>query len=119
MSTEKKRTEESELSAAYEAVVKQMLTIYPRAQTIRIVADGPDGKAGFPLPMTPSFDDLESAVIASLGRIRPGEWMPKKTLAADVERDTNNGAFCRLLADLAKRAVIESNTNRGYRMPQP
>ncbi len=110
---------ELDLQSAYQVIAAHVLGIYPHANAIRMVVSGPDGKAVFPVPMAPAFDDLEASIISTLNMIKIGEWMQKKTLAANVDKDPNNGAFSRLLADMAKRGVIESNRNLGYRLPQP
>ncbi len=113
----RKRTDdEPDLTACYDAIVKRVLSVYPQAQSIRIVATGPDGKAGFPVPMGPACDDVESLVLAALGRLRPGDWMRGKVLAAELDTDRTNGNFNRVVSDLVKRGVIESNRLHGYRM---
>lgn len=109
---------EGDLQAAYQVVVAHALSVYPHANSVRVVIDGPDGKAVLPVPMAPAFDDLKANVIATLKMLKPGEWMLKKTIAANVDRDPNNGALGRLLAQMAKDSEIESNRNLGYRLPQ-
>lgn len=118
MASDRGSKDETDLATALDAIAGRMLSFYPQAQTIRIVATGPDGEAVIPVPLGPRGESIASDVIEFLGRLKPGEWANAKTIAAALDKDPNNGSLKRCLADLAARQMIESNRNLGYRLPQ-
>lgn len=90
-----------------------------RASIEIVVPDGDDGTVkdtiAVPLPTTP--DDLDARIMATLNKLRPGEWMRGKTLAAELDTSPDAGHFRRALAALVG-TKLESNTNLGYRIIQ-
>lgn len=93
----------------------------PNATGCKIVVEFPDGIGGtmkdvYGVPLVPSADDLRTAILAALGKLRPGEWMRGKTLGAEVDADHDSGHFKRVVAQLRQEELIESNRNLGYRL---
>lgn len=114
----RKPDEGADLAAAYDLIVGKVLSVFPQATSIRIVAQGPDGDASIPVPMGPASDDLETVIVEVLGRLKSGEWMPGKSLAPAVGVDRENGHFQRTTSKLVKSGRVESNRNLGYRLAQ-
>lgn len=99
-------------------ILSRVFSVYPNAHSVAIVAKGPDGDAVIPVPVGFTPDDFESRIVEALNKLRPGEWMKGAALAAMLEVDRNNGNFNRILRELRKKNVIESNQNLGYRLTQ-
>lgn len=99
-------------------ILNRVFAVYPNAQTVSIVAKGPDGEAVIPIPMARDTEDLAAIVVEVLGKLKPGEWMRAKSIAAETDRDPQSGHFLRTLSRLAKDGIVESNRNFGYRLPQ-
>lgn len=60
-------------------------------------------------------DDLEGQALEALGKLKPGEWMKGRTLAAELGiDDPQNGNFRRLMAKLSTAGRVESSRS-GYR----
>jgi biotin operon repressor len=112
-------------AAVYREVARLVAFLCPQATNVRILFDAPDGCGGtvpgrlaVPTAADPA-DDLGAAVLAELGKLRAGEWLGGKALAAALDCDREAGNFRRTLARLSKPGgPVESNQRNGYRLRQ-
>jgi hypothetical protein len=111
------RPEDVDLATALQVVARHVLAIHPYSQGIRVVSHHPDGDAVIPVPFESCGDSIEDQVSEMLGKFKPGVWVGAKAIAAELDKDANNGAFKRTLARMAKEHKVESNRNLGYRLP--
>lgn len=110
----------------YKQVAALVAFLHPRAANVRIEYEVPDSDGGvttgrLTVPadadVADLLDDLEGAVLTELGKLKPGEWMGGKAVAAAVGCDPEAGNFKRTMAKLAKpTGSVESNRNKGYRL---
>ncbi len=107
------------------AVAEYALRMRPNATACSIVIESEDGDGRtirdvIAVPLTGrGADDLQSAIVAALQKLRPGEWIRGKSLASEVDSDHTSGHFYRTIAQLRESGRLESNKNLGYRLKQP
>jgi hypothetical protein len=110
--------------AVLRAVADLIRDHYPQAVNVRIVYDVPDGagppvRGVIPVPVCqPAGDDLEADILAVLGRLAPGQWLKRRSLACEIDEylDPTSGHFNRVLAKLRDAGRIESDSRQGYRL---
>lgn len=108
---------ETDPVSTYAAVARLVRQLSPTANRIRIVYDTPGtGRSIIAVPVDTADDSLEGRIVSMLNRLRPGEWISGKALAASVDCEPDNGHYRRTAARLVSEGVIESNRNLGYRM---
>jgi len=61
-------------------------------------------------------EDMTTAILAVLGRLRTGEWMKGQSIANELNEDRNAGNFRRALTRLVSEEKIESDNPKGYRL---
>lgn len=61
-------------------------------------------------------EDLASAILMVLGRLKTGEWMKGQSIANEMGEDRNAGNFRRALTRLVAEEKIESDNPKGYRL---
>lgn len=87
-----------------------------------IVIEIPNGTGGITTDRiaVPLFgveaEDMATAILAVLGRLRTGEWMKGQSIANELNEDRNAGNFRRALSRLIAEEKIESDNPKGYRL---
>jgi hypothetical protein len=85
---------------------------------VRLVVEYEDGgRSILSLPDAAPVDPTEAAILSELGKLRAGEWMKGRTLAASVDLDVDGGHFKGLMARLARPGGrVESSRGHGFRL---
>lgn len=101
-------------------------TLMPSAVGCRLLIDVPGDDDGvltnriqIPLTVSDGDDDQVAKALAALGRYRPGEWMPGKVLAAELDVAARSGHFKRIIFRLKETGKVESHKSFGYRLIPP
>lgn len=61
-------------------------------------------------------EDMTTAILAVLGRLRTGEWMKGQSIANELNEDRQSGHFKRAIDRLIRDEKIESDNPKGYRL---
>lgn len=83
--------------------------------TYRVPGQAEPGR--IPVPTAATAEDVRDEVVNLLARLRPGEYMKGRAVAAELDMEYEGGHFRAMMAKLAKDEVIESHTQKGYRLP--
>ena len=87
-----------------------------------IVIEIPNGTGGvttdrIAVPLfTAEPEDLASAILMVLGRLKTGEWMKGQSIANEMGEDRQAGNFRRAIDRLIREEKIESDNPKGYRL---
>ena len=99
------------------------LEIHPNAVGCKLLILVPDGdqvsetRINISLAAAVVLTPTESKVMAFIRKLRRGEWVAGKTLAAEVELEYGGGQFTGLMSGLTKgKKLLESNNVLGYRV---
>lgn len=88
--------------------VARVVLVYADGGRVSMDLPPPTGSAGY----DGGLSDMAEDVLAVLGRLRPGDRMLVRSLAAEVDSDDQGGHFRRTLAELRKRKLIERQAGR-------
>lgn len=103
----------------YRMVARLVAWFCPGAREVCITyrVPGAAEPGRIPVPFAGETDDGRAAVLAILGRMRAGEYMGGRAVAAELGMEYEGGHYRSLMSAMVKDGEIESHRQKGYRLP--